>query len=71
MKTETTFVLPSVTIALKAKKLLIAEGIDVTVIKRSSRDGGCSYGAAVPQKSSALAERILKIEGIPYTKAQS
>ena len=65
MNTEALFRLRSLTAALKAKKLLSANGFKVTTEKLTSKDAaGCVYVITVSGGTSAEAAALLRSNGI-------
>ncbi len=64
------FIMRSETQAIKAKKLLAANGIVASVYKSTSRDG-CSYGISFPAPSYQSVVSLLNASGISFTVAVS
>lgn len=57
----------TLTLALKAKKILAREGIRVTVVKVDSGEKGCTYGIEFNEQSFYDVVSILRNSGIEYT----
>lgn len=60
------FLFPSQTFALKAKRMLNAEGMRAKVVKTGRTRSGCTYGVAVAQSDFYTAKQKLYASGIPF-----
>ena len=69
MKTNTITV-STVTLALKAKKILAKNGIRATVVKNESGKKGCAYGLEFSSEVFLDVISILRNNGIEYTYHQ-
>jgi hypothetical protein len=60
--------IPTVTLALKAKKALAKQGIEVRVVKLSeiTRNNGCAYGIEFNAFNAFSVISVLKEADIPY-----
>lgn len=67
MKT-TVITVGSVTYAIKAKKLLLREGLSARLVKNGSESSarGCMHGIEIPTKDFFGAAAVLRDAGIPY-----
>ncbi len=69
MNTETIIVLRSVTHSFKAKKVLMANGINARAVKPPPQNGkGCAYGIALASTLAERAEEILLKNNVPIVK---
>lgn len=59
----------TVTYAIRARKILAALGIRARLVK-STRTGGCTYGAEISAADLPRAAEALKKASIPYEWAQ-
>ena len=59
--------LPSVTQALKARRLLTKNGISAKLIKLSSYNKGCTHAIEIPSGDIMNVAAILRSNEIPYS----
>ena len=65
MTDRTVITLRSLTVSIKAERLLSESGIVARTVKVTSRDdGGCRYGVSIPKAYAQTSLEILKKNGI-------
>lgn len=56
----------TITLAMKAKKILLANAIPAETVKLSSLRNGCLYGVQFPCAQVKNAQRLLQTNSIPF-----
>ena len=65
MNTSEIFILRSLTVAIKAQRLLSSSGYTVKIVKQASKEGeGCKYGIRILKGSDNDALLLLEQSGI-------